>query len=99
MWDYVSGYNPTFITAVGSQEFNAGEQKINWVRRNFGEECRVITVERTKEKYRYVQPNFILIDDQTRALESWIEYGGIGILHIDAKSTIQEIEKFISVFI
>lgn len=92
LWSFVSRYPNIFLSAVGLESFNAARQKINWVYSNFGLNSNIITVERTKEKYKYAAPNRILIDDQERALAGWIENGGIGVLHKNAKSTIETLK-------
>jgi hypothetical protein len=95
LWEFVSRYKHAIITAIGSRNFNAESQKRRWALRHLGEEL-VYVVERTKEKYTFAEPRHILIDDQQRALDGWIEHGGLGILHQDVESTIEKLSELVT---
>ena len=43
------------------------------------------------DKYKYAEPDAILIDDMEKNVEAWKEAGGIGILHKSAPQTEREI--------
>ena len=91
LWAYLHPFKPTVITAIGNNDLGAEKQKRDWIRMRFGEKVEVLVVIRTKEKHLYAQPNYVLIDDQQRALNGWIEHGGIGILHRSSEETIRQL--------
>jgi hypothetical protein len=45
-------------------------------------------------KKQYANPNSILIDDTESVINDWNEAGGIGILHKNAKTTIQTLKLY-----
>lgn len=45
-----------------------------------------------RHKYKYAQPDAVIIDDTYSVIEDWRNAGGIAIHHKDAKSTIIELE-------
>ena len=92
LWDCISRYKHAVITAIGSNDLQAASQKKRWMLRHFAEE-HVIVIERTREKCYFAKPNHILIDDQTRAIDGWVERGGIGILFEDVDTVIKNVEN------
>jgi hypothetical protein len=46
-------------------------------------------------KYKYATPNSIIIDDTKSVIDDWNKAGGIGILHTDAKSTIEILKMYL----
>jgi hypothetical protein len=46
-------------------------------------------------KKQYANPNSILIDDTESVINDWNEAGGIGILHKNAKTTIETLKLYI----
>ncbi len=72
---------------------NSKEDKISWVRRVLSKDI-VINVVYKEEKKNYCHgESYILIDDYKKNIEEWKSFGGTGILHKDAKSTIQELKE------
>lgn len=96
LWDYVSVYNPTILTATGRDEEKAGAQKRAWCKSKLGiPDSRIITVRRSEDKALHVKPGAILIDDNlVRCLRPWIAAGGVGIHHAYARLTIAELRKY-----
>lgn len=93
LWEYVSKYpNTEILTATGNPIHGAEEQKRDWVKRHFGN-VKVNVVRLSKDKALYAKPNHILIDDREKSIIPWVEVGGIGILHSDANSTIEQLKK------
>jgi hypothetical protein len=83
------------LTASGHTPTDAPQQKRRWVRKHFGD-YHVEVVAKSPDKAAFASPTTILIDDRAKSLDPWIEAGGIGILHTDAKSTIEELKKILS---
>jgi hypothetical protein len=46
-------------------------------------------------KYKYATPDSIIIDDTKSVIDDWNKAGGIGILHTDAKSTIEILKMYL----
>ena len=45
------------------------------------------------QKKDYANENSILIDDRSKNIDQWRAAGGIGILHINAASTIEKLKE------
>ena len=76
----------------------APEDKIRWMKKNFRlPRSRMRVVKRADKKQfakdgRDKRPN-VLIDDHEGNIREWEAAGGIGILHTDASSTINDLKK------
>ena len=46
-------------------------------------------------KYKFANPNSIIIDDTRSVIDDWINAGGIAIWHKTTKETIQELQKLL----
>ncbi len=89
LWTAISPYNPIILTGV-PHITEAPSNKIGWVRKNLGDDVKVITC-RSKEKCTYAKPGDILIDDWEKYKHLWIAKGGIWITHTSAKNSIDEL--------
>lgn len=94
LWDYVADFNPEILTATGLSKYNSGEQKIKWVKENVGSGITVNLVEKSRDKAKFASPKSVLIDDKEKSIDPWREAGGIGILHVSAKDTIQQLKRY-----
>lgn len=94
LWDHIKEYFPTILSATGHVP-NAKEEKRDWVGRHLGDTTAgmALFVRSASDKAQYAAPNHILIDDRPKAIEPWIEAGGIGILHTSAADTIEQLKK------
>jgi len=93
LWNYISKYPDTeILTATGDPKYGAAEQKRGWVAKYLGNNKTNI-VRMAKLKAQYAAPDHVLIDDKEKALNPWIESGGIGILHTSATDTINKLKK------
>lgn len=72
----------------------ACKDKENWFHDKVHAGIKVNTIEGGKNKYKFLEenPGAVLIDDYARNIKSWIEYGGVGILHTDPASTIEKLK-------
>ena len=72
----------------------ASDDKARWFRDVIHPEVKVNTIVGGKNKWKYLaeNPGALLIDDYDRNIKSWIEYGGVGILHTDPESTIAKLK-------
>ena len=91
LWNYILPHNPTILTAPSKGEACPKGKNI-WVDRELGVEIPVF-IER--DKYKYAEPNHILIDDTKKKIEDWVDAGGIGILHGNTKDTIKLLKEIL----
>lgn len=72
----------------------ACDDKRRWFKDYVRHDIVVNTIEGGKNKYKYLEenPGALLIDDYDRNIKSWIEHGGIGILHTDPDSTLAKLK-------
>lgn len=93
LWDYISKYDNTeILTASGDPMYGAPEQKMEWVKRRFGD-VKTNVVRQSKMKAAFAAPNHILIDDMSKSIDPWVAAGGIGILHRSAAETINKLKE------
>ena len=71
----------------------AAEDKIRWVRRLLSEDIKVNIVFREEKPQYCTGEECILIDDTERNIKEWKEMGGIGILNVDADSTMEKLRE------
>lgn len=93
LWKFLKEYDVEILTATGDPKHGAGEQKKQWVKKHIDPNIKVNLVRKSKEKADYVANNSILIDDQEKSTNPWEQAGGIGILHKNAKTTIDKLKK------
>jgi hypothetical protein len=90
LWDAIKKYNPVLLSSPG--EFrDAPRGKEEWVKNNIP---GIVLILET-EKWRYAERNAILIDDTDYNVGAWEEYGGIGILHRNAITTMKKLLEVI----
>jgi len=93
LWNYISKYDNTeILTASGDPKYGAPEQKVEWVKRHFGD-IKTNVVRQSKMKAEFAAPNHILIDDMPKSIDPWVAAGGIGILHRSAADTINKLKE------
>ncbi|KVP39630.1 5' nucleotidase, NT5C type [Burkholderia ubonensis] len=76
------------ITAAGD--------KVAWVRKHICTQVPVIVVEHGLMKARWARPGDILIDDLERNIAAWEAAGGIGILHRNARDTLESLARILN---
>jgi 5'(3')-deoxyribonucleotidase len=87
--------NYFMLTASGYTPKNVADQKRRWVAKVFSPLLNVVIVRKSSDKAQYADPNTILIDDRKKATEPFKAAGGKTILHTDAKSTIEQLKKYL----
>lgn len=92
LWEFIKPFNPTILTTPGGNIERCKKQKRQWINKYFGKNISIIF---SDKKYEYASPNAILIDDMKHNVEPWIDYGGIGILHISTKDTLNQLREIL----
>jgi 5'(3')-deoxyribonucleotidase len=90
LWDYIKKYEPELLSAPSRQP-ESRVAKHDWVKEHLPDV--ILNLRSAKHKKDFASPNHILIDDRVDNINSWIEAGGIGILHKNTKKTISELNK------
>lgn len=95
LYEYVKHHPHFILSATGNHFDSASNEKRNWVRKNYGHDLAnyAIFVRDAKDKATYATPRRILIDDRRKAIDPWIEAGGIGILHKSASRTVAQLKE------
>ena len=88
-------YNYFILTACGFTPRDAADQKKRWFAKNYGKDLIVKVVTKSPDKAQYANEHTILIDDRSKSIDPWVAAGGIGILHTDANSTIEQLKKYL----
>ncbi len=103
LWGYIKQFQPFMLTAVpresrGPIAKRAWKDKTRWMKKNFrlaSDRMRIV-LRKNKKNFavdgRDRRPN-ILIDDHLGNIREWERAGGIGVHHISASSTINDLKK------
>lgn len=85
------------LSSTGRKEKHAdvSRQKMIWLA-NHNVNWPKVFVPGKHLKKAYSNSNSIIIDDTQSVIDDWIESGGVGILHKDAKTTIETLKKYTS---
>ena len=103
LWGYIKQFQPFMLTAVprdsrGPIAKRAWKDKTRWMMKNFKLPSSRMKIVLRKNKKNFAmdgrdkRPN-ILIDDHAGNIREWESAGGIGIVHTDAASTINDLKK------
>lgn len=92
-------FNRFVLTATGYTPKDGAAQKKRWYAKHYPH-LPVICVDKSPDKARLVHREMekgyssILIDDRSKSIDPWVAAGGIGILHTDVESTIQQLKTY-----
>jgi hypothetical protein len=98
-----SGFCPTILSALPGPERGralayAREGKVQWLSKELGARYAKNAILCLRpEKALQSGISRVLIDDNSENIREWEEAGGIGILHEDTKSTIQNLSEILEV--
>jgi hypothetical protein len=89
LWNYIKKYNPEILSAPSRQN-ESRVAKHNWVERELPGTHLILRS--AKHKKDFAGPKNILIDDRIDNIQGWRDAGGIGIHHVSAKHTIDQLK-------
>jgi len=75
-----------------------GDKRI-WVREKISQTVPVLIAPHGAAKAAWAQPGHILIDDIQRNIDAWVAAGGIGILHVNARNTLEQLDEYAPVLL
>lgn len=93
LWSAIQGFKPHILTATGDDYHLVAPEKVRWVKKHLPNHGEIITVQSSSHKARYARSNRILIDDRMKSIGPWREAGGIGILHTNAQTTLDQLSQ------
>ena len=92
-----SGIHTEILTAAGTVNRTLViKDKIDWVREHIHPSWIVIPTFKGSQKAAFAHKKAVLIDDRQRNIDTWVEAGGIGILHETADETIKQLDEIIN---
>ena len=89
LWKYIEKYKPELLSAPSRQN-DSRIAKHDWVKRELPGVHLILRS--AKHKKDFAGPNCILIDDRLDNIQGWRDAGGIGIHHVNAKHTIDQLK-------
>jgi len=95
LWQFLAPHNPVLLSSPGNEGMfrtYAEIGKREWVQNHMPG----TTLFLEPDKHQYAERDAVLIDDMKDNVSAWIQCGGIGILHKDADSTIQQMQKLLA---
>lgn len=90
LWGYIEKYGPELLSAPSRQP-DSRVAKHDWVKKHLP--GITLNLRSAKHKKDFAAPSHILIDDRVDNINSWIDAGGIGILHTSTEKTIKDLKK------
>ena len=90
LWEHISKYNPTLLSAP-SRQVESRIGKMDWVNRELPGVPLILRS--AKHKKDFAAPYTILIYDRKDTIDGWNENGGEGILHTSAEETIKTLKE------
>lgn len=90
LFDAVKHLRPTILTGLPLGSW-AAPQKVKWAAEHFPG-TPIITC-MARDKYKYMQPGDVLVDDSPTHRAAWENAGGLFILHKTARASLQELAR------
>ena len=90
LWSYIKKYRPIILSAP-SMKIESRIGKMDWIKKELP--WYRLILRSAENKKEFANEKSILIDDRPENIQSWIESGGIGILHNNTNNTIKELKK------
>lgn len=93
LWGAIQPFRPHILTATGDRYQQVAQEKRDWVRRHLPNHGDIITVQSSRDKAQHAAATHVLIDDRMKSIGPWREAGGIGILHVNAQTTLDQLRS------
>jgi hypothetical protein len=90
LFDAVKHLRPTILTGLPLGTW-AAPQKLKWAEEHFPG-TPVITC-MARDKYKYMKPGDVLVDDRPDHRGKWEDAGGIFVLHKNARASLDELAR------
>jgi hypothetical protein len=90
LFEGVKHLSPTILTGLPLGKW-AAPQKVQWAAEHFPG-TPIITC-MARDKYRYMQPGDVLVDDSPTHVAAWENAGGTFILHQTARASLQSLAR------
>ena len=90
LFEAVEQLRPTILTGLPLGNW-AAPQKVKWAAEHFPG-TPIITC-MARDKYKYMQPGDVLVDDSPTHRAAWENAGGTFILHTSARASLQELAR------
>jgi len=88
LWTFIKNYKPILLTTPAVSVKACKQDKTEWKNEHLGKDVNIVF---SSTKYDYAAPDAVLIDDKKENIDSFINNGGIGILHTSAEETIKQL--------
>ena len=89
LWKYIEKHKPEILSAPSRQN-ESRVAKHDWINRELPGVHLILRS--AKHKKDFATPTSILIDDRIENIQGWRDAGGIGIHHVSAKHTIDQLK-------
>ena len=97
-WALNSGIHTEILTAAGTVNRTIViKDKIDWIEEYCTDHWIIIPTFKGSQKAAFAHSKAVLIDDRQRNIDTWVEAGGIGILHTTADETIKQLNEIINI--
>ena len=92
-----SGIHTEVLTTAGTINRDlVVKDKIDWIKNHIHPYWTIIPTFKGSQKAAFAHKKAVLIDDRERNIKCWVDAGGIGILHITADETIEQLDYVIN---
>ena len=96
LYQFIEKYDPYVLSAYSGRDPSSKTGKMKWLTKNTNWKKSHINLVVRSHKQKYAttdgKPN-VLIDDYIKNIKEWENKGGIGVHHIDARSTITKLKN------
>lgn len=96
LWKYIKKHDPYILSTPSERMPSSKPEKREWIKKHLGSVSQINLVPR-EDKQEFALDSegrpAVLIDDYIKNIKEWESKGGIGILHKNALSTIQQLKK------
>lgn len=89
----LTGKKPNILSAPLDSSKTCRIEKKEWIQTYYSDKIDKFYLE--KDKFKFAAPNHVLIDDTPKKIRPFREAGGLGILHLTAKDTLEQLKTIL----